>query len=212
MFAELARRDENGVDLDVLVWRLRRPMLAASTTASGGGVGWRHWVFNAEVPHDYHRVDIDQHVCEIASALALKGRGVAMLTAAKVCRYQRSCEEDLEVEVTVGLSNPTWAASDERTTTIESPPGTVNIVVFVPVRLDEGALLNAIATATEAKSQALWDAGIHATGTPSDALSILCPSEGDPERFAGPRSTWGARLARCVHYSVLAGARLATAC
>jgi adenosylcobinamide amidohydrolase len=129
-----------------------------------------------------------------------------MLTAARVRNYQRSSDHDVDVEATVGLSHPTWAASDESFEPATTAPGTINIVAFIPVHLEDGALLNAVTTATEAKSQALWDAKLLSTGTPSDAVSILCLEEGAPERFGGPRSAWGARLARAVHRAVLAGA------
>jgi adenosylcobinamide amidohydrolase len=85
--------------------------------------------------------------------------------------------------------------------------GTINIVVAVPVRLSEAALVNAVATATEAKVQALHEAGIRATGTASDAVVVHCPTDGTAEPFGGPRSTFGARIARAVHAAVLAGGR-----
>ena len=207
MFAELTSRQENGVDLDMLVWRLVRPMLCASTAVFGGGLGPRDWVFNAQVPSDYHRVDIDQHVSEIVTHLNLSGPGVGMLTAARVGRYQQSSDENVDVEVTVGISHPTWAASDETFESAPISPGTINIVAFLPVRLDEAALINVVATATEAKSQALFDADIPATGTASDAITVLCLLEGDIERFGGPRSLWGSRVARGVHHAVLAGVK-----
>jgi len=207
MFAELTSRKENGVELDVLVWRLAEPMLCASTASFGGGLGPRNWVFNAQVPSDYQRVDIDQHVTELATVLHLTGSGVGMLTAARVRRYQQSRDENVDVEVTVGISHPTWAASDDKSEGSPVTAGTINIVAFVPVRLEEAALINAVATATEAKSQALFDANIDATGTPSDAVTIFCPLEGEIERFGGPRSLWGSRLARAAHRAVLAGAK-----
>jgi adenosylcobinamide amidohydrolase len=210
MIAELTSRREDGDELDVLVWRFRRPMLVASTALVGGGLGPRDWVINAQVINDYRRIDVDVHVAEMAQALGLDGVGVGMLTAASVRRHECSSDEGVYVDVTVGLSHPTWAASDERLASDEVVAGTINVVVFVPVRLDDGAMLNAIATATEAKSQALWEAAIPATGTPSDAVTILCPLEGASTRFAGPRSSWGARLARAVHGSVLAGATRAS--
>jgi len=46
-----------------------------------------------------------------------------------------------------------------------------------------------------------------ATGTATDALCVLCPDEGRAHSFGGPRSVWGARLARAVHAAVMAGAR-----
>ena len=57
----------------------------------------------------------------------------------------------------------------------------------------------------EAKTQALVERGVPGTGTASDAVCIVCPVDGDEEPFAGPRSPWGARLARATHGCVLAG-------
>jgi adenosylcobinamide amidohydrolase len=61
-------------------------------------------------------------------------------------------------------------------------------------------------TATEAKTQALLEAGIRGSGTASDAVCIAAPAAGEREDFAGPRSLWGARIARAVHAAVRAGA------
>jgi adenosylcobinamide hydrolase len=205
MPALLTSRAEGGVELDLLVWRLPFGMLCASTSIVGGGIGSRRWILNAQVASDYGRVDTETHVDEIAAVLGLSGLGVGMLTAARVERVHRSSDEGVIVETTVGLTHPTWAASEDD---VQSPTvGTINTVAFLPVRLDDGALLNALTTATEAKSQALFEASIPATGTASDALCLVCPLEGSKERFGGPRSLWGARLARAVRDSVLAGAR-----
>ncbi|SCD27696.1 Adenosylcobinamide amidohydrolase [Streptomyces sp. DvalAA-19] len=80
---------------------------------------------------------------------------------------------------------------------------------MLPVALSDAALVNAVATATEAKVQALLDAGLDCSGTPTDAVCIAAPEPGPDggEPFAGPRSPWGARIARAVHTAVLAGAR-----
>jgi adenosylcobinamide amidohydrolase len=60
-------------------------------------------------------------------------------------------------------------------------------------------------TATEAKSQALFERGVPGTGTASDAVCVLCPPTGTAAPFAGPRSAWGARIGRAVHAAVLEG-------
>jgi adenosylcobinamide amidohydrolase len=205
MFAVLASRQEDGIELDVLVYRFEIAMLGVSSAIVGGGIGDRHWAFNAQVSSNYDREDITAHVGELAGPLALEGDGVGMLTAAKVRRRERASVDGVDVESTVGLSHPTWAASDDAEPTTRV--GTINTVIFVPVRLSDGALVNAIASATEAKSQALFDAGIPATGTASDAVSLFCPLGGDIARFAGPRSLWGARIARATHQAVLSGAK-----
>lgn len=68
-----------------------------------------------------------------------------------------------------------------------------------------GGIVNAVATITEAKVQALLERQVLGTGTASDALCILCPLVGDAETFGGPRSTWGARLALATYDAVAAG-------
>jgi adenosylcobinamide amidohydrolase len=104
----------------------------------------------------------------------------------------------------VGLTIPTWAAAPDGDAG-EWRPGTVNIVAWVPSRLSLSAMVGAVGTATEAKVQALLDAGVPGTGTASDAVAIACPAEGPVEPVAGVRSTWGARLARAVHEAVRSG-------
>jgi adenosylcobinamide amidohydrolase len=83
--------------------------------------------------------------------------------------------------------------------------GTVNIVILVPVQLSDAALVNAVATATEAKAQAIVELGHPGTGTPTDAVTVLCPAGGPVAEYGGPRSRWGAPLARAVHAAVRAG-------
>ncbi|CAM5278537.1 Adenosylcobinamide amidohydrolase OS=Streptomyces tendae OX=1932 GN=GUR47_22765 PE=4 SV=1 [Streptomyces tendae] len=75
----------------------------------------------------------------------------------------------------------------------------------LPVALSDAALVNAVMTVTEAKVQALLDAGLDCSGTPTDAVcvAVRAPRDGeDVHVFAGPRSEWGARLARAVHRAV----------
>jgi adenosylcobinamide amidohydrolase len=205
MFAELTTRHEDGVDLDVLVYRFPHAMLGVSSAVVGGGIGERRWAFNAQVRSNYDRDDLATHIEELAQTFALEEEGVGMLTAARVRQRERASVEGVDAEVTTGLSHPTWAASTD-----EDPSarvGTINTVIFVPTRLSDAALINAIATATEAKSQALFEAGFSASGTPSDAVALFCPLDGDVERFGGPRSLWGGRIARAVYRAALVGAR-----
>ena len=76
--------------------------------------------------------------------------------------------------------------------TTPGPPGTVNVVAFLPVRHSDAALANVLCTITEAKVQALLDGGISGTGTASDAVTVLCPASGPAQPFGGPRSEFGA--------------------
>jgi adenosylcobinamide amidohydrolase len=191
-----------------LVWRLGAPMQVASTAPVGGGIGRRDWVINLQVPEGYARRDTEAHVAEVAEALGLAGSGVGMLTAADVGRVSRCDDEPgLRVEATVGLSLPVWAAAPESAREQEAAriPGTINIVAFVPACHSDAALANLLCTVTEAKAQALADGGIPGTGTASDAVTVLCPWSHPVEPFGGPRSTYGAPLARAVYGALRAG-------
>ena len=206
MAIEIRTRREAGGDLPILLWRLPAPLRAIASAPHGGGIGVRRWVVNAQVPPSYARRDPDHHLGKLGVSLGLRGRGVGMLTAADVRRYTTAGEHGIEVTTTVGLGHALLAAAphDPRPVPLA---GTINVIAFLPERLSDAALVNAIATSTEAKSQALSDLGLDATGTATDAICILCPDEGRPHDFGGPRSPWGSRLARAVHQSVLASRR-----
>lgn len=200
---ELASHATCDRDRPVLVWRFPEPLRAASTATVGGGLGLRRWVVNAQVPLAYDRIDLHAHVAEIAGGLGCTGAGVGLLTAAHL-EPRGLVDDGLVVSATVGVSKPTWAADVEGAVSPWSP-GTINVVIELPVRLTDAALLNAVVTATEAKSQALFERGVPGTGTASDAVCVLCPTTGSAEPFAGPRSPWGSRVGRAVHAAVLEG-------
>jgi adenosylcobinamide hydrolase len=193
-------------DVPLLLWRFPAPLLSASTAVLGGGVGPRAWLVNATVPMSYSRPDPDAHLAELAAHLGLTGTGVGLMTGVDVTEVVPAREEGVRVYATVGLGAPILAADpDAIGFATEQHVGTVNIVVWVPQRLADGALINAVATATEAKAQALSDLGLAATGTATDAVAVFCPPDGPVAAYGGPRSRWGAPLARAVHRAVLDG-------
>ena len=189
--------------LATLAWRLGPPHLAASTAPVGGGIGRREWVLNVQVASDYARRDVEAHVAEVADALGLRGPGVGMLTAAEVAAVALAQDAGVRVEATVGLTRPIWAAAADEE--CDRSVGTVNVVAFVPVRHSDAALANLLCTVTEAKVQALVQAGVDGTGTASDAVTVLCPASGAAEPFGGPRSPHGAAVARAVYAALGAG-------
>jgi adenosylcobinamide hydrolase len=210
--------------LACLAWRLPSPLRVASTAPVGGGIGWRDWVLNIQVPNGYARRDTDEHVAEVARAVGLEGTGVGMLTAADVDRVAAAeeAQDGVRVEATVGISLPVWAAAPPEVAEREGwvragagagvgarvgagRPGTINIVAFVPVAHGDAALANLLCTVTEAKAQALADAAVPGTGTASDAVTVLCPADGPVEPFGGPRSAYGAPVARAAYDALRAG-------
>ncbi|MTK00478.1 adenosylcobinamide amidohydrolase [Micromonospora sp. CP22] len=203
---ELTGRREDERDIPVLIWRAERPLRAVSSAPLGGGIGLRRWVVNATVPMSYDRDDPAAHLADLARGFGLDGPGVGLLTGVDVAEVIRRTDTGVQVWATVGLGTPVPAAAPTVAASAQ-PVGTVNIVAYVPVRLSDAALVNAVATATEAKAQAIAELGLPGTGTPTDAVAVLCPPDGPPDAYGGPRSTWGAPLARAVHAAVLAVGR-----
>ncbi len=212
MRVELSWRREGGARLPAALWRAGPGYLMMSSGVLGGGFGPREWVLNAQVPAGYARTDPAAHLRELAAALGLAGPGVGMLTAAQVTEVVQAEDGGVHAAATAGLRVPTWAAAPARAPGTAAaggpgPAGTINVIVVLPVPLAGAAFVNAVVTATEAKTQAVLDAGFAATGTATDAICVAAPSGGGAEPFAGPRSPWGSRIARAVHAAVLAGAR-----
>ncbi len=212
-----------------MVWEFGCARPALSSASVGGGLRAIDWVLNIGVPLNYSRTDLAVHAAEIAMAAGLRGDGAALFTAADTTRIQFEESNGLRVDTTVGISKPTWAADDDGVfsdwaKTPAPGPGTINIVVQLPVVLTESAAVNAVITATEAKTQALIEASVPGTGTASDAV-VICwapaPNEAvsaraisdpadsrdstEPIAFMGPRSEWGSRLARAVRDTVARG-------
>jgi adenosylcobinamide amidohydrolase len=211
---QLLSRHEDGAELAMALWRFGSPLLALSSAPYGGGWGERHWILAAQVVHGYHRTDPADHLAGLARDVGLDGPGIGMLTAVDVRLVTASREDGVAAAATVGLTDPCWAAAADiaattRATGSPGTAGTVNIVAVLGRRLSGAALVNAVMTVTEAKSQALWEAGLAGTGTPSDAVAVLCAPSGPAEAFGGPRSRYGSRLARAVHRAVLDGSRRA---
>ena len=201
---ELTHRREGGRDVPLLVWRLPAPVLAVSSAVHGGGIGECRWVVNATVPMSYDRDDPAVHLAEIAAGHGLTGRGVGLLTGVDVADVVTAHGGGLRLWATVGLGVPIQAAAGDA---VPATPhaGTVNVVVWVPQRLSDGALVNAVATITEAKTQGIRDLGLAATGTATDAVCVLCPAGGPAAAYAGPRSRWGQPLARAAFRAVREG-------
>ncbi len=189
-----------------LAWQWPRAIAALSSAPVGGGFQTAEWLLNIGVPLDYSRIDLEEHATEIATELRLSGDGIALFTAANVSDWQRRSIDGVTVDATVGISKPTWAADPGGGWT-PWEAGTINLVIHMPQALDRAAAVNAVMTATEAKTQALIEAGVPGTGTASDAVVIVWPTHSSEptEQFAGPRSEVGSRIAQAVHATVASG-------
>ena len=204
MVSDPALHPAAGSHSGVLVWQWTTPVTALSSAPVGGGLNQPGWLANIGVARDYGRTDLVDHATQTAAELGLSGNGVVLFTAADVSRFRRSICDGVIAHATVGVTQPTWAA-DPTDSHAPWAPGTINIVIQLPVGLEPGAAVNAVVTVTEAKTQALHELGVAGTGTASDAVVIVWPTDAASERFAGPRATWGTRIAQATHAAVRSG-------
>ena len=167
MTASLRVRTEAGREWPVLVREFGPGWRAVSTALLGGGLGTCAWWLDAQVDTEYFNPDPVAHARSIAAALGLApDAGCAMLTAADVRRWAAATDEGVEVAATVGLGLPVHAAVPAEVAALEGARrvGTINVLAVVPAPLSDAALVNAVVTATEAKVQALAEAGVAGNG------------------------------------------------
>ena len=83
-------------------------------------------------------------------------------------------------------------------------PGTINVILLVDGALTPAAMVNAVITATEAKTMTLadWDVktpeGDDASGTSTDTVVVACTGRGEALSYAGPATQVGWLAARAV--------------
>ncbi|MDX6728800.1 MAG: hypothetical protein QOK49_3605 [Baekduia sp.] len=188
------------------------PRRCLSSAVVGGGLVTAEAWLNLQVPHGYARMDPDVHLREEMATRGLDpATTLGAMTAAHVERATEYAEGGARVLATVGIGVP-LAAAGRRLREVPAV-NTINILVLTDARLTDAGLVYAVQTATEAKAQALADAGVAArnhdgpaTGTATDSICVAA-RPGASEPFAGPMSAPGAAIARCVHAAVLEGAR-----
>ncbi len=118
---------------------------------------------------------------------------VGFMTAAdvgKVLSIARS--GSVTTYVTAGITNPAIAGE------VPPPwkPGTINLALVIEEGLTVGAMVNAIMTATEAKTYTLLKLGYNATGTTSDGIGVFA-FEGEKE-WAGTATELGLNIGRAT--------------
>ncbi len=204
----------NGVTLRHLPHALHihseRPLHVLSSAVHGGGEAHTHHVLNLGLPPDYA---CGNHIADLqraASDLSIDEPYIGLLTAARIDDAQVIVERDAHASVavvlTLGISHPTAAGVSA---CAEMRAGTINTIVIVDGRLSAGARVNAIMTATEAKSLVLAECSVRtpsghlASGTGTDAIVIASTERGGYFEYGGPVSHVGAMIGRAVRAAML---------
>ncbi|MBO8162896.1 MAG: adenosylcobinamide amidohydrolase [Brevibacillus sp.] len=216
---ELRRMPEWNVSLDRerMFLNTRIPFRACSNALWNGGFCQASGILNQRVGMDYGSAD---PAADIMRAITALGQDpavtVGLLTAARMegaaAAYQEGDQFRLCAVVTAGVGNAVRAGRALRTYPAYRA-GTINTIVMLDANLTDGAMLNAIVTATEAKTAALQEAGVldesglPATGTSTDVVVIAShPTRPDAvtHLYAGTATALGDALAKAVYTATLA--------
>ncbi|AEA47014.1 adenosylcobinamide amidohydrolase [Archaeoglobus veneficus] len=155
--------------------------------------GWRRveHVFNHTVSEDFDYANPVEYLRRTAEKLGLRNY-FGLLTSVPMDKLAIVSVDDVTAFVTAGVIN-----HNEKIANV----GTINIVVVIEAGVSEGGMVNAVITATEAKSTALLEEGHKFTGTNTDAV-VIAKTGGRYYEYAGPSSELGRKIWRAVKEGV----------
>jgi adenosylcobinamide hydrolase len=183
-----------------------------SSGVVGGGFQKTRHIINAHVDKNYFCPNPAADLRRFARASGIHENFIGMMTAAKIdsTRPVFLTEHGLTVGAitTAGLNNSTCAGVTPPFLP-SSQAGTINIIIFLDARLSRAAMVNAIITATEAKTAALQSLEARTkddqpvTGTSTDSIVIAATGNGDYFKYAGSVTLPGWLMARAVRLSIM---------
>ncbi|MEQ6887480.1 adenosylcobinamide amidohydrolase [Halomonas sp. CS7] len=203
------------VDAGCVHFRHATPLRTLSSALIGEGFGRSRHFCNFHVDKGYAGHAPRADLLDWLARRGLDGeQSVAMMTAVSPAHLALEAvdagERSVLAAVTAGVGN----AVDITAPALGDPRpvvGTINILVFIDGHLDDGAMVNAVQSVTEAKMQALGGRGVRdphtgtpATGTSTDCLAIAATQRGDSTPYAGSGTRLGRAIGDAVYRAVLA--------
>ena len=203
----------NGVsvfqDDKVIHIRSEFPLNTLSSAIIGGGFSRTRHILNAHVDKNFNAPNPKNWLRSLAARLDIHESFIGLMTAVKLSKariiFLESDDLGVSALVTAGVRNASAAGV---TPPFSSKPGTINIILLLNARLTHAAMLNAVITATEAKSAVLNERNIltpdsdPATGTSTDTVTIACTNSGALQAYAGPVTTIGWLIARAIRQAL----------
>ena len=185
------------------------PLVVLSSAVVGGGLCSACDIVNMHVDKDYDGGSPEDDLAAFAASCGVGGPFVGLMTAAyteHACVVTESRDGvTVAAVVSVGLSNTSNAGITPPPT---GSPGTINAILLIDADLTPSAMVNAVITATEAKTMTLteWDVrtpqGDPASGTSTDAVVVACTGRGTGLSYAGPATAAGWLVARTVRAAI----------
>jgi len=167
-------------------------------------------IVNNQIPEDYAHANPKKLFLETVEHLGLPERTLGLVTTVDVNNVSVVSKKHKKLivcaVVTAGVLNPA-SAGDKAPEEMLS--NTINIILLIDGNLTQHCMVNAVMTATEAKSAALRDLDIRsrlstelATGTTSDMIAVACTGRGRPIMFAGTATKLGELIGKTVKEAV----------
>ncbi len=206
----LITRDNLQISDEQVIFEAKSQLKTWSSAVINAGSGWYRNFINRRVSPHYSCDNVQE---EMGEYLRQKGftesDTVAMMTAVNtadaVIKEYKTNVGDIIVMVTAGVGN---AVDVSKTYEIEIFPaiGTINTWVIINGELTEEGFIQAIMTATEAKTKALVSEEVKdqrtnttATGTPTDSILIAATQVGSYIPYAGPVTELGKKIGQGVY-------------
>ena len=193
------------IDAGAVQVKSDRPLRVLSSAVVGGGLCNARHIVNMHVADDYDGARPDDDLRAFAASRGIHGPFVGLMTATWTefarAAVRSSNELTVVAVVSIGLANPECAGI---TPPMTARAGTINTILLIDGDLTPAALVNAVITATEAKTLMLgeWAVrthdGLPASGTTTDSVVVACTGRGRRLEYAGPATTAGWLIARAV--------------
>lgn len=210
MSVEKVGKDHFAISSEYVALQTDYPLKTLSSAVHNAGFGLYRTFINRHVDADYTS---DDAKAEMADYLERQGftltETVGMMTAvttehAEIEAYEGDFGEVL-IAVTAGIGNAVdVSAALERER--EQRIGTINTWVIVNGKLSDEAFIQAVITATEAKTKALQMesiidplTGTIATGTSTDSVLVAATQRGESLPYAGPITPLGKLIGHGVY-------------
>ncbi len=187
---------------DTLIIESASEMEVLSSAIYNGGRQRAKFIINHQVQRKFNHKNPALYVRRIIKKLELPPKNtVGLITAANVHKASVINNYPITTVITAGLSNRAAAGDDINIQNI----GTINMIIIIDGILKENAFIDAIITATEAKTVALNQLDIRsrvsdkqATGTTTDAIVIASTGQGEKYEHAGTATNIGNMIAKNV--------------
>ncbi|MDJ0330361.1 adenosylcobinamide amidohydrolase [Planococcus sp. S3-L1] len=194
------RAEEFQISKDMVLYKSPIPLKTVSSAVVNAGSGWFRNFMNRHVDAFYNVDDSVHEMTEYIAGNGLKTTDtVGMMTAVQtqdaIVKEYAGPFGSVVIAVTAGVGNGVDVSKAvERTLRV----GTINTWILVNGVLSDEAFIQAMITATEAKTKALQQeqvkdplTGTIATGTSTDSCLVAATQQGEQLPYAGPITELG---------------------